>query len=204
MRFSIDKHHFIVIIVFSFVLTIQPFGETPSKVPAPNSIQVAMYRLNSNGSIYEATPGVRASCATPDHQNRWGCTAFHVDQRTATPVLYPYGSTPAPEVAFETDYLKNVVPQEMRGGAPQIALQAQAVAARSYAMYQVTQTPVSPRPFNNSAENQVFVPYRFELLRVEGGDPGHNPTTTPTPNVNNCTTLPDSGVTRYQRNVCEA
>jgi len=163
-----------------------------------------MYRLEQNGKIYERD-NVRFACATPDNRESWGCTAFYARRTPAVTVVpYPYGSTPAPDVAFETDYLKNVVPQEMRGGAPQTALQAQAVAARSYAMYQVTQTPVSPRPFNNSAENQVFVPYRFEFLRVEGGDQGHNPATTPTPNVSNCTTLPDSGVTRYQRNVCEA
>lgn len=179
---------------------VQVLSAAPDRVPPPSTIRVMMYQLNENGSIF-APGGTPHACATPANRTEWGCTAFH---EGSTPVVtlvpYPYGNTPAPQVSFETDYLKNVVPQEMAGGSPQTALRAQAVAARSYAMYQ---TGIGGE-FNNSASRQVFVPYRFELLRVEGGDPGHNPTTTPTPNVNNCTTIPDSGVTRYQRNVCEA
>jgi len=121
---------------------IQLLFAAPVQVLPPDTVQVMMYQLEPDGRIYIRN-NVRFTCATPDNRNRWGCTAFYrSDDPLATPratvVPYPYGNTPAPQVSFETDYLKNVVPQEMAGGSPQIALRAQAVAARSYAMRQIS------------------------------------------------------------------
>lgn len=138
-----------VLIGLSFSLVIQVATNTNvlggfAFVPPPSTITVQMYRLTQGGGIVRNPSQTPEGCATPANRNKWGCTAFDEGKTilptptlTIIPVPYPYGSTPAPQVAFETDYLKNVVPQEMAGGSPQTALRAQAVAARSYAMYQM-------------------------------------------------------------------
>lgn len=173
------------------------WGTSPST--PPQTIAVPMYRLNVNGSVFYATPSVPAGCVTPEHQDQRGCTAFFQGRSTpVTIVPYPYGQTPVPQVNFEDDYLKNVVPQEIIGSANPTAISAQAVAARAYAMARRS----SPN-FDNSTSNQAFIPYRFAALRVEGGDFGHNPLTTPVPNLTNCDTFA-TGQERYQRNVCQA
>lgn len=134
----------------------------------PAQLQVTMYRLNSSGSIYQPG-GTKYPC--PDSQNSWGCTAFDSGQtlgHAVTIVSYPYGNTPEPMVSLETGYLKNVVPEEMSIDlAPSSALEAQVIAARSYGWNK-------SGDLNNSAQRQVYVPYRFEFLRVEGGDTAHN------------------------------
>jgi len=88
-----------------------------------------------------------------------------------------------------------------------LALQAQTITSRSYASYKNLApgagTP-TPTPMDNSAANQAFIPYRFEFLRAEGGDYAHNPTTTPTPNPLDCTTIPGDNAARYQRKLCQA
>jgi len=178
----------------------------------PTAIPVRMYRLDANGNIYYQV-GTPFPCATPDNQRRWGCTAFDQDNTRnlptpVTPVPYPYGATPVPNVALESDYLPDVVAEEMPIDAfHPLALQVQAITSRSYAAYKNlapgSSTP-TPTPMDNSTANQAFIPYRFEFLRAEGGDYAHNPTTTPTPNPLDCTTIPGDNAARYQRKLCYA
>jgi hypothetical protein len=108
---------FVIVLLLALIFfTMQTLAASPVFVSPPNIVEVIMYRLHSDGSIYGTTPEVRAGCATPENQIFWGCTTFDVGRTlgiTVTVVPYPYGSTPAPEVAFETDYLMDVIPQEM-------------------------------------------------------------------------------------------
>lgn len=185
-------------------------GSSRATCTSPANIVVRMYRLNSDGSLYKPQ-GTPFPCATPANQRKWGCTAFdedHIRGVRVTVVSYPYGSTSVPNVAFEGDYLADVVAEElMIDPAHHLALQAQAVAARSYAFNKSLSpgpgTP-TPTPIDNSRSNQVFVPYRFDLLRAEGGDTAHNPSTTPTPNPLDCNTITGDNAARYQRKLCQA
>jgi hypothetical protein len=86
----------------------------------------------------------------------FGCTAFVGDSNHA----YPYGINPV-TIPIETDYLLDVVPSEISVEAfHPTAIQAQAIAARSYAYWHINQGST----INNSNQFQVFVPYAFEAL----------------------------------------
>ncbi len=137
---------------------------TSSAIAAPlfqaSSVEVEMFELNDNGSatIYPCLPG----------NTHYGCTAFEDDSNYA----YPYPSS-KPSVPIESDYLLDVVAQEMSPdpyGEP-AALHVQAVASRSLVNYYINNPPedgVPPDdPFNNSSKYQVFIPYRFEKLLAD-------------------------------------
>lgn len=90
----------------------------------------------------------------------YGCTAFIGNWS----YRYPYGYTNPVSVPVETDYLLDVVSQEMGTTTSHSeARHAQAVVARSFAYHHEhfdshTGTPT----MNNSTEAQVFIPYRWE------------------------------------------
>jgi hypothetical protein len=176
----------------------------------PEQIVVRMWRLQPNGLIYYDSMGERQSCATPEAWDKWGCTAIDRDLTaffqpdptlTIEPALYPYRETPAPVIDFESDYLPDVVTQEIGVSYSHLnALKAQAVAARSYAIFKV----VTSRPVDNSIANQAFLPYRFELLRLQAGDHAFQPGATATPDPLDCEEFAADGVTRDQRKLCDA
>ena len=115
----------------------------------PTIITVRMYRLLSGGG----STGIL--CSSGDVS--YGCTAFVGDSSHA----YPYGSNNPVTIPIETDYLLDVVPSEVSVEAfHPIAIQAQAIAARSYAYWHINQGST----INNSNQFQVFVPYAFEAL----------------------------------------
>ena len=135
----------------------------------PTNIHVWMYWLDRDGHRRE--PDYRL-CASGD--TSWGCTAFcdepgyPCDFSQILPYPYVHGSNEPATVALETNYLMDVVPQEMDPNHyPNLtALRAQAIAARTYACYYAAYPPQPPRPpFNNSSGNyQAFIPYKFETL----------------------------------------
>lgn len=106
-----------------------------------------MYELNSDGSIKDNT-----LCIIDPPDTNYGCT-----WTSASP--YPYATNPA-TVPIETDYLLDVVPQEMGPYYHPTAIQALATAARSYIMYHINNSP----SIDNSTNFQVFIPYKFESL----------------------------------------
>jgi hypothetical protein len=101
---------------------------------------------------------------------------------------YPYGDTNPVTIPIESDYLLDVVPQELPTYYHPNALQAQAAAARSYAFWHINQGS----NINNSNEFQVFVPYRFESLP---------PATFPDNTEDPCAS---SNLNTSQRIVCDA
>ena len=132
---------------------------SPLSYTPPLSVTIEMYRLNLDGSIWvDQSTGNPAPCSS--FSTVYGCTAF-VGSWT---YRYPYGYDNPVSVPIETDYLLDVVSQEM-GAIPfnGEARHAQAVVARSFAYHHShfdshTGTPT----MNNSTASQVFIPYRWE------------------------------------------
>jgi len=92
------------------------------------------------------------------------CPAVGDPARGSRP--YPYSSA-WPDISFDKDYLLDVIAQEASPGLfDSVALQAQAIAARSYAWYQINNSPYYV--INNSTSFQVFLPLKFETF---GPDP---------------------------------
>ena len=123
----------------------------------PSQIGVWMYWLTASGARREPY----TLCASGN--TRWGCTAFcdesgYPCERSQT-LAYPYATNPV-TIPIETDYLLDVVPQEMGTYYHLTALQAQAIAARSYAYWHINQGST----INNSTQFQAFIPYKFESL----------------------------------------
>lgn len=126
-----------------------------------NFVTVQMFQLNGNGS------NTNIPCSADNNNLReYGCTFIPNNANYA----YPYETYSSPSVPFETDYLLDVVAQEM---SPELygssaALEAQAIASRSLANYYINNPPEDgipvDDPFNNSTKYQAFFPYRFEAL----------------------------------------
>jgi len=111
----------------------------------PSSVTVRMYRLD-----YPSGANTNVLCSSGD--TSYGCTAI-------PSAHYPYADS-LPTVSIENDYLLDVVPREMGTYYHPTALQAQAIAARTYAYWHIDQGST----INNSNQFQVFVPYYFESL----------------------------------------
>lgn len=146
---------FMLIVSFQFAIA-SPF------VP-PTEITVRMYRLRyPSGAIWtDPVDGSYHLCIAGDVY--FGCTAFDNDSGNYPPAQqrpYPYPFNPT-IIPVETDYLLDVVPQEIIADASHpMAVQAQAIAARSYAY----STALVYGTINNSTDFQAFIPYKFESL----------------------------------------
>jgi len=123
----------------------------PQTFSPPESVSITLYRLDSEGA--QIPPGIL--CEPGD--NFFGCTA--------DPVFggYPYATNPI-TVTLDTDYLLDVVSQEMKPtfGFSTTALKAQAVAARSFVFFF---DEFGLNITNDTESNQAFLPYAFEALR---------------------------------------
>ncbi|MCO5188578.1 MAG: SpoIID/LytB domain-containing protein [Anaerolineae bacterium] len=154
------------IFVLSAVLLVALFGvvnAAPLSYTSPSNISVKMYRLNLDGSPWvDQNTGNRALCSYSS--TVFGCTAF----TGSWTYRYPYGHINPVSVPIETDYLLDVVSQEMGTITfNEEARHAQAVAARSFAYHHSHFDPYTGAPtMNNSTEFQVFIPYRWEKCRA--------------------------------------
>jgi hypothetical protein len=117
----------------------------------PSTVNVTMYALNIN-------TGARLTLCEPN-DTRYGCTAVPSQP-------YPFGSTNPVTIqidgtAVNNRYLRDVLPREM---GPALfhpaALRAQAVAARTYALWHIQ----AGSTINNSIEFQAFVPRFYDTL----------------------------------------
>jgi hypothetical protein len=132
--------------------------------------------------VYPGGGNTYIPCSSDD--TSFGCTAFVGDDNHP----YPYGTANPVTIPIETDYLLDVVPQEMGTYYHPTALQAQAIAARSYAYWHINQGST----INNSTQFQAFIPYKFESLP---------PTTFPD---NSSAPCASSNLNTNQRIVCSA
>jgi len=124
-------------------------GAPAAQFTPPANITVTMYELISPSGDLPEDP---VACTYGNES--WGCTAIPNDPTYA----YTYTTNPV-TVSIESDYLLDVVPQEMSPGMfHPTAIQAQAIAARTYAYFHIH----SNSTINNSANFQVFLPYKFE------------------------------------------
>ncbi len=136
----------------------------------PTTITVNMYRLNAVGGKYQP----EYQCQNGDKV--WGCSAYcsDVPNQCTNPSLgagYPFaGSTVSVEIdgtAAANRYLRDVVPAEMGPMAlyDSTALQAQAIAARTYAYWFVRHPMVQyVYDIDNSANKQAFIPFKYDTL----------------------------------------
>jgi len=116
-----------------------------------------MYHLNADGSI--ATGDIQ--CTTDDQS--YGCTAVENNANYA----YPFDSSTITVDIEGTEannrYLRDVIAQEMSPSLfLQPALNAQAIAARTYAYWHIRTAVETPGPIDNSNAYQVFLPYRYD------------------------------------------
>lgn len=116
-------------------------GASTAFVP-PQQISLTVFRLTANG-------GVTSVMCTPGDSS-FGCV--HASGQGT----YPYATNPI-TISMENDYLLNVVPQEMPLSFEPIALEAQVVAARTYAYWHINRGS----RINNSISYQAFVPGKF-------------------------------------------
>ena len=150
------------ILRFAGVLLILLIALLPSAAAAPvfsftppDSITVTMYRL-----VYPGGGNTNIACQLNPPDENWGCTwfdRFHYPSDQVRP--YPYATNPI-AIPIETDYLLDVVPQELPPYYHPTAVQAQAIAARTYAYWHINQGST----INNSISYQAFIPYKFESL----------------------------------------
>lgn len=164
----------------------QAIARAPLSYSSPSQISVRMYWLTASGARREPY----TLCASGHTQ--WGCTAFCNEPgypcEGSQTLAYPYTTNPV-NIQIETDYLLDVVPKEVSVEAfHPTAIQAQAIAARSYAYWHINQGST----INNSAQFQVFVPHAFEALP---------PTTFPDNPSNPCA---NSNLNADQHIVCNA
>jgi len=178
------KHKKLLLVIFFLTLFVFQQTQAIAKIlpkgnlPQTNLVKqngllpelwVRMYHLNPDGSVV----GDRKQCATAAGDNTYGCV------QTPATQYYPYDFNPIQlaydadpnnhqQIDMEADYLLDVLSKEM--DVPNypnlVPLQAQAVAARSFADYNFR---AQNGMINNSTEDHVFVPYAFDsyLQNVE-------------------------------------
>lgn len=166
----------LVIVNMSVNASIHEIGLLQTYQP-PDEVSLYMFRLTENGT----STGLYCGIAT---QYNWGCTTYCTDPNISSCVVtmqqpYPFatnhptveidGSSGAPDVAPYNQYLRDIVPLEIdikagsQGYKPASAVEAQAIAARTYTYQRILyESQYSPR--NNSNQFQVFVPYYFDTL----------------------------------------
>ncbi|GAB4401998.1 MAG: hypothetical protein OHK0052_25380 [Anaerolineales bacterium] len=151
-----------------------------------------MYQLDDFGNK-------KSDLCTPTSTN-YGCTKYCTDPYDNCDITrvvdYPYASSTI-NVPIETYYLLNVLTTEMNPGLynQPAALQAQAIAARSYMGYFLN-NPNPDKPYNNSITYQAFVPFAWDSLNPVSSYTPLEPTT-----ANPCLA---GGLSDLQQLVCEA
>lgn len=157
----------VVLVSMAAPLIVQKPAPVATYVPEPY-VPVTMYRLNPSGTRRDD-----ALLCTPGDTN-WGCTAFCDTPGTdydeicrpggiPLPVTpYPYASS-RPTVHVQNDYLPDVVSQEMGPSYEPAALQALAIAARSFIWWYKENDEAT---IENSTRRQAFIPLKFDSLNL--------------------------------------
>lgn len=157
-------HRFKSLLMTLLFLKVISFQSVFASFGPSSNITLRVYRLESSGARWvNPVTGAYHLCSSND--TYYGCTAFCDDY--SSPICershrigYPYSQNPI-TIPIESDYLLDVVPKEISVEAfHPTAIQAQAIAARSYAYWHINRGST----INNSTQFQVFVPYAFEAL----------------------------------------
>lgn len=158
----------LILLLIGFISSQKAFA-SPSLFDPPSQVTVHMYGLEYPGGARWTDPnnGSYHLCSSDD--TFYGCTFFDEEHYGQNARSYPYATNPV-TVSIENDYLLDVVPQEMGTYYHPTAIEAQAIAARTYAYWHINQGST----INDSTQFQVFIPYKFESL-IPVTDPD-NPT----------------------------
>ena len=177
MRLKMFFLSLLVLIPLSLIYIYSASNAAPFYFYTPSAnVTIEMYELNTLG---ESTGN---SCTSTN--TKWGCTAFCDNTDPATGVRwgvcgsgqvkpYPFDSSTESikmesqlKDGFQQGYLYNVTPHEVaitvssQGNKSLSTVQAQAIAARTYAYYHVDENST----INNSNQFQVYIPYTYEKL----------------------------------------
>jgi hypothetical protein len=143
---------------------------TPTPPYTPEAfIPIEMFALDADGVIREGRP----LCSTPDYRLHYGCTAFCRDENPAADkkcskeqkLTYPYDDNAVPSLDIESDYLPDVLSQEMGPDFEDVSLLAGAIAMRSYGLQQFEALNFQGLVLNNSTQYQAFIPYKFNTYQ---------------------------------------
>ena len=136
--------------IFFAVLSVPLRARAAADAPftPPSTIGLRVMRLTANGG------NTGSMCDVSPDEKSFGCGSNG----------YPYASNPI-TISIETDYLLNVIPQEMPLSFAPIAIEAQATAARSFTYWYARRGTL----INNSISYQAFVPGKF--IAVSGVTP---------------------------------
>jgi Stage II sporulation protein len=145
------------LVVFVIVLPRVAIAFSTLHFTPPTQITLQMYTLNPvNGAI------AGSSCQVDD--KRYGCTFIPNNDSYKYPFsddVITIGIGNHTQNSIQQGYLQNVVPQELDPGHAASSVRAQAIAARTYAYYQIEQFGT----LNNSASKfQAYIPYRYAVL----------------------------------------
>ena len=128
-------------------------------------IRVEMNALDNNGAASRDT-----LCGKEDGRFLYGCTAFCVDSgvdpdrcNREQRLAYPYGEDSVPWLDIESDYLPDVLSQEMGPDFEDVSLLAGAIAMRSFVL-QLFEW-LENHTINNSTQYQAFIPYKFNTYQ---------------------------------------
>lgn len=164
-------------------------------VTPPTQVSVSMYELNNAGA--KVIPLVQCINSSGNRSAKWGCTAYcttgqyqeHCTNSAVHPPpvpkpigqsgwVYPFSTNQVTVSIDGTDtyngytynrYLRDVVAQETNPEAFHAkAVDAQAIAARTYAYYQTSSS--NETVIDNSASYQVYVPFRYDSRKRNYGD----------------------------------
>ncbi len=156
---------------------VEPYPTKAQGFTAPTQITVEMYALDEFGSTDITNQTLR--CKSTLTETRFGCTVFSENSVfpfpfTTNPITVDIHGTMAGEYPYDTAsktynrYLLDVVPHELgiqlgsQGNKPSAAVEAQTIAARTYAYHRVNYAIT----VYNSDTSQVYIPFTFDLLSI--------------------------------------
>lgn len=149
----------------------------------PSTVKLTTFALHSDGSINYRDYDDPHCTSTGPTSTAHGCTWYYQKRDTIgeTVQSYPFNSYEI-EISYQSEivngveqgYLANVVPQEVgihsasQGIKPLACVMAFAIAVRTYAFNQTynVNNPADTLRINNSAEKQVYIPYRYDALNT--------------------------------------
>jgi len=169
-------------VILTLLLSTQAESAPLKQFSPPAEIKLEMYALRDDGSINFRDYSDPHCSSTGGTQLAYGCTWY--DGRDAVgnrEEIYPFSNHEI-EIGYEGEmrngfqqgYLHNVVPHEIaievssQDNKALSALQAQAIAARTFAYYE-TFAPLDPdvtKRIDNSATKQVYIPFRYDALSI--------------------------------------
>lgn len=148
---------FTIALLITVIYAVAKAEDVQAQYAPPDNITLIMYQLDDAGSAapdyIPCTPGSLIN----------GCTADPGNTDRAYPFASSTITVTIDGTAADDRYLRDVVAQEMSPSTHlPVAVEAQAIAARTYAYWHIETDAVTPGAIDNSNAYQVFLPYRYD------------------------------------------